>query len=297
MKISILTATYNREKLLPQLYQSLVRNSEDYSNFEWLIMDDGSTDHTEELITSWMKEGKINIQYYYQENAGKMAAINNLAKYVTGDIWIEMDSDDYFLDGVFKRIAKDYETLDPNAYGILYYKQLGNQEIKTDDQLQNKIIKLYDLHYQYGYSFDMAITFRTSFRGQFTYELEHNERFITEARMYYKMDQAYYGLLIKNDLIMHCEYQEDGYSKNILKIFKSYPYGYYEYFKELLNYPYKKIKKEKYRYMIKHYILFTVLTHRSYSFSVKQLKRTKDRFLFTLLYPFGKIKTKIGFKK
>ena len=90
MKISILTATYNREKLLPQLYQSLVRNSEDYSNFEWLIMDDGSTDHTEELITSWMKEGKINIQYYYQENAGKMAAINNLAKYVTGDIWFEM---------------------------------------------------------------------------------------------------------------------------------------------------------------------------------------------------------------
>ena len=95
LKISILTATYNREKLLPKLYQSLVQNSETYANFEWLIMDDGSTDGTNELVTKWTAEKKIDIHYYYQENAGKMAAINNLAKYVTGDIWIEMDSDDF----------------------------------------------------------------------------------------------------------------------------------------------------------------------------------------------------------
>ena len=58
LKISILTATYNREKLLPKLYQSLVQNSETYANFEWLIMDDGSTDGTNELVSKWTAEKK-----------------------------------------------------------------------------------------------------------------------------------------------------------------------------------------------------------------------------------------------
>ena len=84
MKISILTATYNRKHLLPKLYKSLVENSKTFTNFEWLIMDDGSSDNTEGLVKGWIKENKIKIKYHKQKNAGKMAAINNLSKYVTG---------------------------------------------------------------------------------------------------------------------------------------------------------------------------------------------------------------------
>lgn len=297
MKISILTATYNREKLLPQLYQSLVRNSEDYSNFEWLIMDDGSSDHTEELITSWMKEGKINIQYYYQENAGKMAAINNLAKYVTGDIWIEMDSDDYFLDGVLKRIAEDYENLPLDVHGILYYRKILNSETPKEDQLDGKIMPLYDFHYKYGYTYDTALTFRTSVRKKFKYELEHNEKFITEARTYYKMDLVDRGLLISNKDIVIANYEDDGYTKRIMDLFKKYPYGYYEFFKELLNYPRQTILKKQRMYMIKHYILFSTLTHVGFTKAIKNIKVRKNKWLVILLYWPGMVKTKLAFKK
>ena len=296
LKISILTATYNREKLLPKLYQSLVQNSETYANFEWLIMDDGSTDGTNELVSKWTAEKKIDIHYYYQENAGKMAAINNLAKYVTGDIWIEMDSDDVFMDHVLEQIANDYETLPLDAYGILYYKQLNGQPIEMDQKLENQIIKLYDLHYKFGYSYDMALTFRTSIRQQYQYELEKNERFITEARMYYKMDQAYNGLLMKNRMIMNCEYFNDGYTKNILDVYQKYPYGYFEYFKELLNYPRQNILKSKRMYMVKHYILFCTLTHVGFRKAIQNVKVLKNKWLVFLLYWPGKLKTLQKFK-
>ena len=72
MKISILTATYNRANLLPRLYESILENNKTYSNFEWLIMDDGSKDNTKEIVTNWQNDNKIDIKYYYQENAGKM---------------------------------------------------------------------------------------------------------------------------------------------------------------------------------------------------------------------------------
>ena len=135
MRISILTATYNRKHLLPKLYNSLVENSKTFTNFEWLIMDDGSSDNTESLVKDWIKENKIKIKYFKQKNAGKMAAINNLSKYVTGEIWIEVDSDDYFIDGVLKDISKDYETLDKKAYGILYYRKILNAETPKDASL------------------------------------------------------------------------------------------------------------------------------------------------------------------
>lgn len=296
MKISILTATYNREKLLPNLYQSLIENSKTFQNFEWLIMDDGSTDQTRELVKQWMKENKIEIHYYYQENQGKMAAINHLNNHVTGDIWIEMDSDDVFCEHTLDKIARDYETLEDDVYGILYYKHLTGMETKKDEHLENKVLKLYDMHYKYGYTYDMALTFKTAYRKQYQYPLEHGERFITEARMYYKMDQDYQGLLIKNDVIMDCAYMDDGYTKNIMEVFKKYPYGYYEYFKELLNYPHHGILFKKRIYMIKHYILFSVLTKRSFKESVCALEQGANKVLFSLLYMPGKIKTLIKIK-
>ena len=56
MRISVLTATYNRAHTLPNLYKSLIKNKKHCNQFEWLIMDDGSTDNTKKLVESWIKE-------------------------------------------------------------------------------------------------------------------------------------------------------------------------------------------------------------------------------------------------
>ena len=72
-KITIFTPTYNRAYSLPKLYNSLLK--QDSSLFEWLIIDDGSTDNTKDIINKWILEQKIVIRYFYQENAGKMVAL------------------------------------------------------------------------------------------------------------------------------------------------------------------------------------------------------------------------------
>ncbi len=108
MKISVLTATYNRGKYLEKLYQSLLKNSKYGVNIEWLIMDDGSTDETQNIIKKFSKD-LIEIKNYKQENAGKMVAINELMKNATGDLIVDCDSDDYFTNDAFKIILQRYE--------------------------------------------------------------------------------------------------------------------------------------------------------------------------------------------
>ena len=75
MRITVFTPTYNRRYILDQLYQSLKRQK--FTDFEWLVIDDGSTDSTGELIEQWKTENKrFPIRYYYFENSGKQKEIN-----------------------------------------------------------------------------------------------------------------------------------------------------------------------------------------------------------------------------
>ena len=74
MFLSIITPTYNRAYILPKCYESLVNQT--IKDFEWIVVDDGSTDNTENLINSFIKENKIDIKYVKQENGGKPSAHN-----------------------------------------------------------------------------------------------------------------------------------------------------------------------------------------------------------------------------
>ncbi|MBQ8659901.1 MAG: glycosyltransferase family 2 protein [Bacilli bacterium] len=291
MKISIVTATYNREGLLPKLYESLNKNYKTYKDFEWIIMDDGSEDNTKSLVEEWTRKAKYKIDYHYQKNAGKMKAINNGMKYVTGDIIIEVDSDDYLNDDALKTVNDDYEKLyNDNVYGIIYKRNIGSVDTTVDENINNKVIRLFDIHHKYGYDFDMTITFKADVRKKYDYILEKNEKFITEARTYYKMDQDYEGLLFINKGIVTGEYMEDGYSKNISEIFKKYPHGYFEYFKECLSYVNKDTMFKKRIYFIKHYILFGYLTHRKMSECIKCVNGFNKLLVMLLVIP-GYIKS------
>ena len=291
MKISLVTATYNRENLLPRLYESIKDNYKTHKDIEWIIIDDGSSDNTKELVSKWIKEVKFDIKYHYQDNAGKMAAINNGMEYVSGDIIIEIDSDDYLANDALKTVNKDYENLsNKNVYGILYKTKLIGKDTTVTD-MDNKVFKLFEIHNKYEYDFDMKLTFKADIRKKYKYILEHDEKFVTEARTYYKMDQDYDGLLFKDKEIVIAEYQEDGYTTNIKKIFKKYPYGYYEYFKEALSYCTKdNITKKRRLYMIKQYILFSYLTKKSKKDCIKNVSGYNKRLVRLLIVP-GYIKS------
>lgn len=85
MYLTIFTPTYNRAYILKNLYDSLCEQTS--KDFEWLIVDDGSSDNTEDLIRSFINEGRILIRYFKQANAGKHIAINNGIRNAAGDLF------------------------------------------------------------------------------------------------------------------------------------------------------------------------------------------------------------------
>ncbi len=296
MKISVLTPTYNREKLLERLYKSLVKNSKYGVEIEWLIMDDGSTDQTEQKVKSFIQEQKshIEIKYFKQKNQGKMVAINNLVEKATGEYMIDCDSDDYFSDGAFKIMSeKINETLnEKNIYGLCFLKHSTNGE-NIGNNFTKRRTTLFDLHYKENDQGEKAILFISKIRKQYKHKLENGERFITEARLYYEMDDDN-EMLCFNFPIMICEYQENGYTKNLNKQFKENPIGYYYYFYEILKRDFKGTLWNKRMYAIKHYILFSILSNKK--IKLKDVKNNFNRALIILLYLPGKIKTNMRFK-
>ena len=293
MKISVLTSTYNRGNLLKKLYNSLIQNSNYNVDVQWLIIDDGSKDDTKNIVKDFKDENKIEIKYFYQENQGKMLAINKLVKEANGDLIIECDSDDYFTEDAFDIIKNEYQKCDKSdiyALCFLKYNQNGNN---MGNLFKNEKTTMFDLYFKEGENGEKALVFFADVRKKYKHELEHNEKFVTEARMYHKMDVKYKMICI-NKPIMICEYQKDGYSKNIIKQFKNNPYGYYKYFQEILEKDMKGVKFSKRLYVIKHYILFGKLINAKKS--LNKIMSTKNKILYCLLYVPGRIKTKMKFK-
>ncbi len=289
MKISILTPTYNRANLLERLYRSILQNLNYGIEVEWLIMDDGSTDNTKKLINKFILENQIEIQYYFQKNSGKMTAINNLVDKAKGELIVECDSDDYFISDAFKVIKEAYEknNIKKEYYAMCFLKYDQNKN-NMGNLFKHKKTTMFDLYFKEGEIGEKALVFFSNVRKKYKHEIVNNERFVTEARMYHKMDIDY-KILCFNKPIMICEYQQNGYSKNINKEFKENPYGYYKYFEEILEKDFKGVKLKKRIYAIKHYILFSYLTKQYHS---KSIKNIENKILYYMLFLPGIIKSK-----
>ena len=104
-KITVFTPTYNRAYILENLYRSLQRQS--YTDFEWLVVYDGSADNTRELFENWQQEtNPFPIRYHKQENGGKCRAINTGLGLSEGELFLNVDSDDYLTDDALEKIVR-----------------------------------------------------------------------------------------------------------------------------------------------------------------------------------------------
>lgn len=290
MKISILTPAYNRGEKLNKLYTSLLVNNNSNVDIEWLVMDDGSTDKTKYIVTNFIKQNIINIKYYYQENQGKMAALNNLVRYATGDVIIECDSDDYFTVGAFDTIAKYEDKLKDGIYALVFlkYDQDGNNMGNNFPENLHRS-DMFSLYFRENVTGEKALVFNSYIRKQFEYKLEADEKFVTESRMYHQMDLEYDVICI-NEPIMICEYQKDGYSKNIQKVFKENSLGYYEYFREILEMDLAGVTLNKRLYIYKHYVLFSILAERDHA--IRNATGVINKIIVAIMWIPGLIKTK-----
>lgn len=246
--ITVFTPTYNRANLLPRLYESLKKQT--FKNFEWLIVDDGSTDDTRDLVDGWIKEKLIDIRYYYQENGGKHRAINRGAQLANGEWFFIVDSDDYLPDNSLEIADKWINTIKDNDSfaGVCGVKKDITEKIKCGFN-----IKYLDISPLYGAEIsrtDKAEIFRTSILKDYPFPDFPGERFCAESLVWNRIG-LHYKLRYFNELIYSFEYLGDGLSRNSLKHRRQSPTYASLVYKEQMKY--KPSLKEKIRAAINYW--------------------------------------------
>lgn len=218
--ITIFTPTYNRSSDLIRLYESLTKQTN--KDFCWLIVDDGSTDATKDLIESWISIGKIQIQYYYEQNKGKSAAHNYGVEMTDTELFACVDSDDYLSENAIARIENIWKSHKTNEIGILALRSVTKTEnIKTI----YKSITLRDAYRKMKIRGDTMLVYKTSIIKKYKFPIFENEKFVPESYLYDLLDKE--GVLIfLNEVLYYGEYQSDGYTKNMKNTIKNNPNGY-----------------------------------------------------------------------
>lgn len=222
--ITIFTPTYNRGYTLDKLYESLLRQT--CQDFVWLVVDDGSTDNTEELVRGWQNEHKIEIKYYKQKNQGKSAAHNRGAELTETELFFCVDSDDYLTDDAVEQILHVWKTRPDGCIGVLGYRMHtdGTSITKIGDKTIARAT-FRELHKK-GLRGDTALIFKTGTLQKYRFPQFEGEKFITEGYLYNLMDREGEMLLLRKAICV-CEYLPDGYSANVAKVLYNNPCGYF----------------------------------------------------------------------
>lgn len=274
--ITVFTPSYNRKKELKDLYESLLR--QDYNDFEWLIVDDGSKDDTKSFIEELKKENKININYVYKENGGKQSAYNKGLDCTKGDIFLCIDSDDILKDNILKTINDDFKKIkkDKSIGGVIYVQSYINDKSKiigTSFKEDNMVENYFDIYHKLNVTGDKLIVLKTSVAKEYYFPLIKGEKFIPEALIFNRISNKY-NFLCRNIIAAHKEYLQGGYSNNYFNLVKRNPKGNMLYFKEL--YP-----KEKKLYNIYGYLLFGIYSKTKFS---ELLKNHPNKIMIIIMY-------------
>lgn len=218
--LTIFTPTYNRGYIIRQCYESLCRQSN--KNFVWLIVDDGSTDNTEQIINSFINEDKIKIIYFRQKNSGKHVAHNTGVLMCETEIFVCVDSDDYLSDDAVQLIYDTWDKVgnDKSLAGIVALRGKSHNELLGTPMPDNiEKSSIFDLYDKYKFKGDTILVFKTDILKKYLFPVFEGEKFVTEAVIYDQISQEY-DMALLNRVLYFCEYLDDGYSKNILSIHK-----------------------------------------------------------------------------
>ena len=222
MKVTVLTPAYNRAYIINRLYESLTTQT--YKNFEWLIVDDGSTDNTREIINKFIEDNVISIRYVFQNNGGKHRALNKGISMIDNEVTFIVDTDDYLLDNAIEEITKIYEKYknDKSICGFSFLRCFPDMSMKfkKDEYISDYIT----CRINEKIRGDKAEAYYTKCLKEIPFLEIDNEKFLFEDYVWIKMAEKYKTVHV-NVPIYVGEYLEDGLTKNISKTKYNSPIG------------------------------------------------------------------------
>lgn len=277
--ITVFTPTFNRAYLLPRLYKSLCAQTS--KDFIWLIIDDGSSDNTKELVDQWIIENLIEIQYHFKENGGMHTGHNVAYSLINTELNVCIDSDDRMPEDAIQKIIKCW-----NHKGAEHFAGILGLDIYQDGTLvSNKKFppieagKYYELKAKYGLVGDIKFVYRTDVIRKYPeYPVFEGEKFTPLGYKYLLIDQEY-DMLFLNEPLCIVEYMEDGSTKNIIRQYFKNPQGFIHERKVRMKYAYSF--KERFTNCM-HYVSSCLIVGKK-----NILQDSTNKPLTLLALPFG----------
>lgn len=215
MMITVLTPTFNRGGRLQSLWDSLQKQT--VKDFEWLVVDDGSTDGTKDLITQLQEKSDFPIRYIYKNNGGKHTALNVGIQTICSELTFIVDSDDSVTDDAVESILKIHKKYrsQNNICGYAFLRafpdgKVNGKKFDTDEKVGSYI----DVRVNGDDTgADKAEVFKTHCLKEFHFPEYPNEKFLGEDLVWVRMARKYEMVHI-NKAIYVGNYLEDGLTSN-----------------------------------------------------------------------------------
>ena len=289
--LTIFTPTYNRAHTICRTYESLLKQN--CKDFIWLIIDDGSSDHTVELVKEWKNnDNGFEIRYIYKENGGMHTAHNVAYENITTELNVCIDSDDMIAEGAVNKIIQKWnEVKKDDIAGIIGLDAdfagnlIGRRFPKG---LKETTLTGY---YANGGSGDKKLVYRTDIINKYPpYPVFDKEKYVALAYKYRLIDQKY-KLAVLDDILCNVEYQMEGSSMNMLKQYLKNPKGFAFWRKICMQYP--ESSKRVFVDCI-HYVSSSIISK-----NTNYIAESPKKIMTILAIPFGYmltwyIKNKVG---
>lgn len=252
MLVTVLTPTYNRAHLLPNLYNTLCNQSN--MNFIWMIVDDGSTDNTTKLINQIQKDKKFDILYFQKVNGGKHTALNYGISKVETPLLFIVDSDDWLPDNAISTIEEYYEKYHSydNLCGFSFLRCYANGNINYGPFPIDEAIETYlEARINKNLGGDKAEVFYTSIIKKYRFPEFTGEKFYSEDGVWIRISGEF-DMVHINKCIYFCEYLEGGLTRSGSKMKIKSPLGMMDRSRNFL------LSKSKWIVKVKHSLLFLI---------------------------------------
>ncbi len=212
--ITIVTPVYNRSNLLGRLYESLIKQTD--LDFDWLIVDDGSTDNVRNVVEHFIKDNILNIKYIFQKNQGKYVAHNTGVRNCETELFVCVDSDDWLLPEAICETKKAWERIknDVKICGIVSPKKIdGVGGLMKNPPCKSSLMGLYNSGCLTG---ETMLVYKTDILKKFLFPEIVGEKFMSESVIYNQIDKEYV-MYVQNVFLYEAEYQNNGLTRNIMK--------------------------------------------------------------------------------
>ena len=277
--LTVFTPAYNRAHTIGRTYESL--KSQSCKDFKWLIIDDGSSDNTRELVEAWKKQDNgFEIEYIYKENGGMHTAHNVAYEHIDTELNVCIDSDDCMANDAISKIINAWDSVRDKNYAGL---------IGLDADMEGNIIgnafpkDMYETtlsnYYATGGSGDKKLVYKTEIIKKYPpYPVFEGEKYVPLSYKYLLCDQEY-EMFVINDVLCNVEYQIDGSSATMWKQYLNNPNGFIVIRKLDMIYP-NSLKK----------VLTATIHYISSSIHAKKTQYVNEsprKILTVCLIPFG----------